>query len=306
MLELYLPVAQMSVNPFLIIGFGVVIGIMSGLFGVGGGFLLTPLLFMVGIPPSIAVGTSANQIMAASISGVLAHLKEGNVDLRMGAVLTAGGFVGSGIGVAVLKVLIALGQVDVAIKLFYVFFLGIVGLLMFIESLRAYAVFLGWVKPPKRERKNHGWIHGLPFRIRFPVSGRYISVLLPLGLGCGIGMLTALMGVGGGFVMVPAMIYLLGMPTLVVVGTSLFQIIFVTANVTFLQAYANQSVDIMLSVLLIIGGVVGAQVGARVGKAMRGDQLRILLAMIVLAVAIKIFFELVLTPGSLYSLELGG
>lgn len=302
-MELYLPIAQMSVNPFLIIGMGIGIGIMSGLFGVGGGFLLTPLLFMVGIPPAIAVGTSANQIMASSISAVLAHFRDGNVDVKMGTVLTIGGFLGSIVGVYILNILIAMGNVDAAIKIFYVVFLGGVGAMMLWESVSTYLVYLGYKKASLRKPKNHGFLHGLPFRTRFRRSGLYISILLPAGLGFCIGMLTSLMGVGGGFVMVPAMIYLLGMPTLVVIGTSLFQIIFVTANVTFFQAYANQAIDIVLAVLLIIGGVLGAQVGAQVGKRLRGDQLRILLALIVVGVAIKIFFELVIAPSSFYSLE---
>ena len=300
---LYLPIAEMSVNVFVIIGLGAGIGVLSGLFGVGGGFLLTPLLFMIGIPPSVAVATSANQIIASSVSGVFAHWRQRNVDIRMGILLTLGGFLGSTLGVLIFSLLKEMGQIDVFVKLCYVVFLGSVGALMTWESMLAVLRARGFIKKVKPKHKKHSWVHGLPLRIKFRTSGLYLSALLPIGLGFGIGMLTALMGVGGGFIMVPAMIYLLGMPTLVVIGTSLLQIIFVTVNVTFLQAVATQSVDIVLAALLIIGGVIGAQLGARFAGKIKGEELRLLLALLVLGVALKLLVELVLTPGSIYVLE---
>ena len=293
----------MSVNIFLIIGLGMGVGILSGLFGVGGGFLLTPLLFMIGIPPSVAVATSANQIIASSVSGVLVHWRQKNVDVKMGLLLTLGGFLGSSLGVSFFVLLQSLGQIDVFVKLCYVFFLGSVGLLMTWESILAVARNHGLMTKKYRGHKNHLWIHGLPLRTKFRTSKLYVSALLPISLGFCVGMLTALMGVGGGFIMVPAMIYLLGMPTLVVVGTSLLQIIFVTINVTFLQAYTNQSVDIILAALLIVGGVIGAQLGAKFAGRIRGEELRLLLALIVLGVAFKLLLDLVIPPASIYILE---
>jgi uncharacterized membrane protein YfcA len=298
-MQLYLPIAEMSVNVFIILGMGAGIGFMSGLFGVGGGFLMTPLLMFMGVPPAVAVGTEANQIVASSVSGVLAHWRRGNVDFKMGAVLLAGGLVGSTLGVWLFKWLRGIGQVDVVIKLSYVLFLGIVGGLMFVESLRA-LMRTRRQAPPIRH--HHTWVHGLPFKMRFRRSRLYISALLPFAVGTVVGILAAIMGVGGGFIMVPAMIYLLGMPTSVVVGTSLFQIIFVTANTTLLQAAMNQTVDVVLALLLLVGGVIGAQFGVRAGAKLRGEQLRILLALMVLAVCGKLGFDLVATPADLYSL----
>ena len=300
-MQIYLPIAEMSVNVFLLLGMGGAVGFLSGLFGVGGGFLMTPLLIFIGVPPAVAVGTEANQIVASSVSGVLAHWRRGNVDIKMGVVLLAGGLVGSTFGVGLFKLLRGLGQIDLVISLSYVIFLGIIGSLMLVESLRT-----------MRRRKaaagqrgklhQHLWIHGLPFKMRFRRSKLYISALLPFGVGFLVGVLAAIMGVGGGFIMVPAMIYLLGMPTSVVVGTSLFQIIFVTANVTFLQAYANQTVDVVLALLLLAGAVIGAQFGARAGAKLQGEQLRGLLALMVLAVCGKLFFDLLATPEDIYSL----
>ncbi len=304
-MQIYLPVAEMSVNVFLILGLGGLVGFMSGLFGVGGGFLMTPLLMFLGVPPTVAVGTEANQIVASSVSGVLAHWRRGNVDLKMGLILTVGGFVGSGFGVWLFAYLRTLGQIDLVIKLSYVIFLGLVGGLMLIESIQA-------LRRSKRasggrgKLHKHTWMHGLPLKMRFRRSKLYISALLPGGVGFIVGILAAIMGVGGGFVMVPAMIYLLGMPTSVVVGTSLFQIIFVTANTTFLQATMNQTVDVVLALLLLSGGVIGAQIGARFGVRLKGEQLRGLLALIVLAVCGKLFFDLVVTPADLYALGGGG
>ena len=304
-MQIYLPIAEMSVNIFLILSMGGVVGLLSGLFGVGGGFLMTPLLFFIGVPPAVAVGTEANQIVASSVSGVLAHWRRGNVDLRMGAVLTVGGFIGSTFGVALFSVLRGLGQIELVISLSYVIFLGVIGGLMFYESMKA--ILRLRAAPAERAPRSarglgrHTWMHGLPFKMRFRKSKLYISALLPLGIGFVVGVLAAIMGVGGGFVMVPAMIYLLGMPTQVVIGTSLFQIIFVTANTTFLQATVNQTVDVVLALLLLVGGVVGAQIGARMGAKLRGEQLRVLLALIVLGVCFKLAFDLMVTPSEPFS-----
>ena len=302
-MQIYLPIAEVSVNAFLLLGLGGIVGILSGMFGVGGGFLMTPLLFFIGIPPAVAVATEANQIVASSFSGVLAHLKRKTVDLRMGTVLLIGGLVGAALGVVVFNYLKAQGQVDLLVKLCYVVFLGIIGGLMFFESLRAIRNTKSG-KPPAR--KKHNWIHGLPFKMRFRVSGLYISVIPPLLVGVSVGILAAIMGVGGGFIMVPAMIYLLGMPTKVVVGTSLFQIIFVTGFTTLLHATTNFTVDVVLAVLLLVGGVIGAQIGTRIGVKLKAEQLRILLAIMVLAVCAKLALDLLIMPSELYSIGEAG
>ncbi|MEP5089473.1 MAG: sulfite exporter TauE/SafE family protein, partial [Paracoccaceae bacterium] len=291
-MQIYLPIAEVSVNAFLLLGLGGMVGVLSGMFGVGGGFLMTPLLFFIGIPPAVAVATEANQIVASSFSGVLAHFKRKTVDLRMGTVLLIGGLVGAALGVLVFNYLKEIGQVDLLVKLCYVIFLGVIGALMFIESLNAIRRSRKENAVPTRKRKHRAWIDGLPFKMRFRTSGLYISVIPPLIVGVAVGILAAIMGVGGGFIMVPAMIYLLGMPTKVVVGTSLFQIIFVTAFTTLLHATTNFTVDIVLAVLLLVGGVLGAQVGARIGVKMKAEQLRILLAIMVLAVCGKLAFDL--------------
>jgi len=298
-MQIYLPIAEVSVNAFLLLGLGGIVGILSGMFGVGGGFLITPLLFFVGIPPAVAVATSTNQIVASSFSALLAHLKRKTVDFRMGWVLLAGGLIGSGLGMIVFNYLKSLGQVDLLVTLCYVIFLGIIGGLMFFESLRA---IRRTRKGGRVKRKKHYWVHGLPLKMRFRVSGLYISVIPPVLVGASVGVLSAIMGVGGGFIMVPAMIYLLGMPTKVVIGTSLLQIIFVTAFTTMLHATTNQTVDIVLAVLLLVGGVLGAQVGTRIGVRMQAEQLRILLAVLVLAVCGKLALDLLLKPAELYSL----
>ena len=299
-MQIYLPIAEVSVNAFLLLGLGGIVGILSGMFGVGGGFLITPLLFFVGIPPAVAVATSTNQIVASSFSALLAHLKRRTGDFRMGWVLLAGGLIGSGIGMFIFNYLKSLGQVDLLVTLCYVIFLGIIGGLMFFESLRA---IRRTRKGGRVQRKKHYWVHGLPIKMRFRVSGLYISVIPPVLVGAAVGMLSAIMGVGGGFIMVPAMIYLLGMPTKVVIGTSLLQIIFVTGFTTMLHATTNQTVDIVLAVLLLVGGVLGAQVGTRIGVRMQAEQLRILLAVLVLAVCGKLALDLLLEPSELYSLS---
>lgn len=302
-MQIYLPIAEVSVNAFLLLGLGGIVGILSGMFGVGGGFILTPLLFLIGIPPAVAVATGANQIMAASFSAVLAHFRRKTVDLEMGTVLLIGGLIGAALGVMVFNYLKSMGQVDLLVTLCYVVFLGVIGGMMFFESLRAIRNTRRGV-PPKR--KKHGWVHRLPFKMRFRTSGLYISVIPPLLVGTSVGVLAAIMGVGGGFIMVPAMIYILGMPTKVVVGTSLFQIIFVTAFTTLLHATTNYTVDIALAVLLLVGGVIGAQFGTSIGTRMKAEQLRILLAIMVLAVCGKLALDLLITPSELYSLGAGG
>jgi uncharacterized protein len=303
-MQIYLPIAEISVNVFLILGMGGAVGFLSGLFGVGGGFLMTPLLIFMGVPPAIAVGTEANQIVASSVSGVLAHMGRGNVDFKMGGVLTVGGFLGSGLGVWVFSILRGLGQVELVISLSYVLFLGIIGALMLRESLPGVMKRRAGTPTASTDTRGpgrHTWIHGLPFKMRFHKSKLYISAILPLAVGFLVGILAAIMGVGGGFIMVPAMIYLLGMPTQVVIGTSLFQIIFVTANTTFLQATINQTVDAILAILLLVGGVIGAQIGARFAVKLKGEQLRSLLALIVLGVSLKLAYDLIVTPGELFS-----
>ncbi|MEL7203917.1 MAG: sulfite exporter TauE/SafE family protein [Pseudomonadota bacterium] len=303
-MQIYLPIAEVSVNAFMLLGLGGIVGILSGMFGVGGGFLMTPLLFFIGIPPAVAVATEANQIVASSFSGVLAHVRRKTVDFRMGTVLLVGGLIGAALGVVVFNYLKSLGQVDLLVRLCYVVFLGIIGSMMFIESLRAIRKARAGGPPPKR--KKHTWIQKLPFKMRFRTSGLYISVIPPVIVGIAVGILAAIMGVGGGFIMVPAMIYLLGMPTKVVVGTSLFQIIFVTAFTTLLHATTNFTVDIALAMLLLIGGVVGAQIGTSLGTKLKAEQLRILLAMMVLAVCIKLALDLLIMPSELYSLGRAG
>jgi uncharacterized membrane protein YfcA len=303
-MQIYLPIAEVSVNAFLLLGLGGMVGVLSGMFGVGGGFLMTPLLFFIGIPPAVAVATEANQIVASSFSGVLAHLRRKTVDLRMGTVLLIGGLIGAALGVVVFNYLKSLGQVDLLVKLCYVVFLGVIGAMMFVESLRAIRNTRSGKTVPKR--KKHGWVHGLPFKMRFRTSGLYISVIPPVLVGIVVGILAAIMGVGGGFIMVPAMIYLLGMPTKVVVGTSLFQIIFVTGFTTLLHATTNYTVDVALAVLLLIGGVIGAQIGTSIGTKLKAEQLRILLAIMVLAVCFKLALDLLIMPSELYSLGAPG
>lgn len=302
-MQIYLPIAEVSINAFLLLGLGGVVGFLSGMFGVGGGFLITPLLLFIGVPPGVAVATGANQVVASSISGVLVQVKRKAVDFRMGFVLLFGGFAGSWIGVQVFSWMTALGQIDLFVQLSYVLFLGMIGGMMFVESLGALlrARRLGGAAPVRRSHV-HTWVHGLPLKMKFRASGLYVSVLPPAIIGAAVGFMSAIMGVGGGFILVPAMIYLLGMPTKVVVGTSLFQIIFVTGFTTIMHAINSQTVDMMLAFLLIIGGVIGAQIGARVSQRLKAEQLRILLAILVLTVCIKIAFDLLLKPTELFSI----
>lgn len=298
-MDIYLPIAEVSENVFLLLALGGGVGFLSGLFGVGGGFLTTPLLILIGIPPSIAVATGANQTLAASVSGMSSHWRKGNVDFKIGGVLMSGGLIGSVFGVWIFKLLRDVGQLELTISILYVVMLGSLGLMMVIESLRS------WVRRRRavasaHKLHQHTWLHGLPLKMRFPKSRLYISALLPFGLGIFVGIMSAIMGVGGGFIMVPAMIYLLGMPTLMVIGTSLFQIIFVSANVTFLQAVQNQTVDLVLALILLAGGVVGAEMGSRVSTRLMGEQLRALLGLLILLVGLKMFIDLTLRPADLF------
>ena len=299
---IYLPIAEVSMHIAVIIGLGGGVGFLSGMFGVGGGFLMTPLLIFLGVPPAIAVSTEANQIVASSVSGVIAHWRRGNVDFKMGGILLAGGVVGSSLGVLLFSILRDIGQIDLVIKLSYVVFLGLIGGMMLLESIRA---ILRTRQAGARRGKlhQHNWLHGLPFKMRFRKSKLYISALLPFFLAAMVGVLSAIMGVGGGFILVPAMIYLLGMPTYVVIGTSLFQIIFVTANITVLQAVQTQTVDFVLAGLLLFGAVIGAQIGARFGTRLKGEQLRGLLALMVLGVSVKLGIELITEPVDVFAVE---
>jgi uncharacterized membrane protein YfcA len=303
MLQVYLPVAEMSVNLLVMLGLGTAVGFLSGMFGVGGGFLLTPLLMFSGIPPAVAVATCANQIVASSVSGTLVQWRRGNVDLKMGAILIVGGVAGAFAGVLLVRVLSDLGHADVFISLVYVTFLGVIGSLMLAESVRAIWRTRKGMPAMTRKPGEHTWIHGLPFKMRFPRSRLYISAVPPVVIGVVVGLLASILGVGGGFIVVPAMIYLLRMPTNVSIGTSLFQIIFVTAAVTILYATLNQTLDALLAAILIVGGVIGGQYGASAGQRLKGEHLRLLLAVMVLAVVVRLLVGLVVPPEDFYSLS---
>jgi len=302
MLQVYLPIAEMSVNLLVMLGLGAAVGFLSGMFGVGGGFLLTPFLIFSGISAPIAVATGANQIVATSVSGALAQWRRNNIDFRMGTVLIAGGVAGAFIGVLLLKVLREAGHAGLIISLTYVALLGTIGTLMLAESIRAIRRARAGRPPSGRRPGQHNWVHGLPLKMRFPRSRLYISAIPPLVIGWVVGLLTAFLGVGGGFIMVPAMIYLLRMPTNIVIGTSTFQIIFVTAVVTILHASINNSLDVVLALMPAAGGVMGGQFGVRAGQKLRGEQLRALLALLVLGVAVRLFLDLVLKPEDLYTI----
>ncbi|MBU4531210.1 MAG: sulfite exporter TauE/SafE family protein [Hoeflea sp.] len=304
-MTIYLPIAELSVNVFVILGMGAAVGFLSGMFGVGGGFLITPLLIFYNIPPAVAVATGANQVVASSVSGALAHFRRGTLDIKLGLVLLVGGLAGATVGIQIFTMLRRLGQLDLIISLLYVVFLGLVGSLMLWESVKALRRAARNQSVSMRKPGQHNWVHRLPFKMRFKRSKLYLSVIPVILLGFAIGILTSVMGVGGGFIMVPAMIYLLRIPTNVVIGTSLFQIIFVTAFTTIVQAATNFSVDIVLAWLLMIAGVIGAQYGVRVGQKMRGEQLRAGLAVLVLAVAIRLGLGLVLPPDEVYSVVSG-
>ena len=297
---IYLPIAEQPIHSLAILGIGAFLGLIMGLVGVGGGFLLTPLMMFLGIPPPVAVASVANQLVAPSVSGVLSHWKRSNVDFKMGTVLLLGGVAGSSIGVIIFNFLGKIGQLDFVIKSSYVIFLTLIGTLMFSESLRL-ILRTRKGKVTRGKLHQHNWLHGLPFKIRFRKSKLYISILLPILIGVIVGILAALMGIGGGFLIVPAMIYLLGMPTSLVVGTSLFQIIFVAANTTILQASQNQTVDIVLATILLLGSVIGVQIGSRFTNILKGEYLRLILSSIIILVSLKLLIDLVTVPSDLFS-----
>ena len=300
-MSIYLPIAEMNINIFLIVFIGMIVGALSGLFGVGGGFLMTPLLIFLGIPPVVAVGSEAPHVLASSVSGVIAHWRKKNVDFKMGFFLLSGGVIGSTLGVNLFKLLKTYGQIDIVIQFLFIIFLGFIGMSMAFESAKTSIKNYRTTSAIRTKLHQHSWIHGLPFKLRFHRSKLYISAIPPILIGFFVGVLSAMMGVGGGFIMIPAMVYILGMSTNVVVGTSLFQIIFVTANSTFFQSYLNQTVDIVLSALMILGGVIGAQIGVKLGSQLKAEYLRGILAILVLLVCAKILTDLILTPSDLFS-----
>jgi len=300
--NLYLPIAEMSVNIWLLLSMGAAVGFLSGLVGVGGGFMMTPLLIFLGIPPAVAVGTGSAQVVASSVAGAMAQYQRDNVDIKMGLVLLAGGLAGTLIGVEAVRVLRRMGQFDLVVALAYLTLLGSVGALMMTESISAIRKVRSGGKVMSRRASEHVWVHGLPFKMRFRRSKLYISALPPIAIGAFVGFLAAIMGIGGGFIVVPALIYLLRMPTSVAVGTSLFQIVFVSAAATILQATLNQTVDLALAVLLVIGGVIGAQLGTAASGKVRGEQLRFLLAVLILLVGVRVAYDLVLEPAERYSI----
>ncbi|MDX5366660.1 MAG: sulfite exporter TauE/SafE family protein [Alphaproteobacteria bacterium] len=299
-MQIYLPIAELPVSILTILAMGAAVGFLSGMFGIGGGFLMTPLLIFLGIPPAVAVGTQATQIVASSVTGALAHFARKSIDFKMGTVLLAGGVVGSFTGIYIFKLLTAIGQIDLAISVVYVGFLSVIGAMMMVESVQAIRAARGGAVSTRRGG-HHSWIHGLPFKVRFRRSKLYISVIPPVLVGFFVGVLSAIMGVGGGFILIPAMIYLLRMPTNVVIGTSFFQIVFVAAVTGILHSVENQAVDIVLGFLLVIGGVIGAQYGVRMAEKMPAEQLRALLAAILLFIGLRLGYDLVVTPDDLYS-----
>lgn len=301
-MQIYLPIAELSVDIFLILGMGMAVGFLSGMFGVGGGFLMTPLLIFTGTSPAVAVATEASHIAAASASGAIAHWRRRGVDFKLGTVLLVGGLTGAVAGVGLFRLLLSLGQIDLIVALSYVTFLGIVGTLMLMESARAILRHWGGHMPAVRRPGQHSWIHGLPFKMRFQRSRLYVSAIPILVIGAVVGLLASIMGIGGGFIMVPAMIYILRVPANVVIGTSLFQTVVVTSLVTVLHATANQTVDAALAMLLMLGGVIGAQFGAQAGQKLRGEHLRALLALLVLAVCARLAVTLVARPEELFTL----
>ncbi|KQU45176.1 permease [Sphingomonas sp. Leaf339] len=303
-MDLYLPVANLSVNALVIVLLGGGVGLLSGMFGVGGGFLTTPLLIVYGIPPTVAAASSASQVTGASVSGVFAHVRRGGVDFKMGGVLVAGGVLGTFAGAWIFRRLQELGQIDTVIAIIYVLMLGSIGGLMAKESLVAIGLSRRGQPPRARKRRHHPLVAYLPFRTRFYASGLYISPLAPLMLGFATGMLTILLGIGGGFILVPAMIYLIGMATGVVVGTSLFQTLFVTAVATMVHATTTRAVDIVLAGLLLVGSVVGAQVGARLATKVKPEYLRLALALMVLAVGVRILLGLVWRPEDIFTVTI--
>ncbi|HEX7821919.1 MAG TPA: sulfite exporter TauE/SafE family protein [Sphingobium sp.] len=303
-MDLYLPIANLSVNALLIIGLGGIVGLLSGMFGVGGGFLTTPLLIFYGIPPMVAAASSATQLTGASVSGVVSHLQRGTVDIRMGSVMVAGGFLGTLLGAAIFSLLQKLGQIDTVIAILYVVMLGSIGIMMAKEAIGSLVAMKRGDAPPARKRRHHPLVAALPLRWRFYASGLYISPLAPFLLGIFSGTLTMLLGIGGGFVLVPAMLYILGMQTQVVIGTSLFQILFVTMATTMVHSLTTKAVDLVLAFLLLLGSVVGAQIGTRLSMKVRPEYLRVVLAFIVLVVAIRMALGLGWKPDEIYTLDI--
>lgn len=301
-MEIYLPIAEMSVNVLHVLALGFLSGSISGMFGVGGGFLSTPFLIFIGIPPAVAVASSANQIVATSFFGFLAHWRRGNVDFGMGILLVLGGLTGSTLGVWLFTLLKSSGQIDLVITILYIVLLGSIGVMMGLESLKGE----GGEKPSRPAAvQRYQWMKNLPFIHQFQRSKLEISMLMPFGVGAVSGLIVSLLGVGGGFFTIPAMIYILGMPTSIVIGTSLFQIIFITANVTLLQAITTHTVDIILALLLLVGSVAGAQAGARIGAKVSPSKLRGLLALIVLTITVQLIFGLTTTPDHIYTVSMG-
>lgn len=305
-MQLYLPIAELTVNMFLFLAMGGAVGFLSGMFGIGGGFLLTPLLIFSGIPPAVAVATVTPQIVASSTSAAISYWRRKLVDEKMALYLLAGGIVGSGMGVVVFSALRSVGQLDLIISLSYMTFLGLIGSLMLKEALRSLVQARAGGKPRTRVGAHHNWIHGLPLKVRFRRSKLYVSLIPVIALGFGIGFLGTVLGIGGGFIMIPALIYILRVPTNVVIGTSLSYIMVTMGVATVLHAIANKSVDVLLAIILMVGGVIGAQFGAQIGQALRGEQLRALLAVLVLAVGVRFLLDLVLPPDQLYSLTFVG
>ncbi|WP_317993572.1 sulfite exporter TauE/SafE family protein [Bartonella gliris] len=303
-MSIYLPIAEMSLNMLILIGMGVVGGFFSGLFGIGGGFLITPLLIFYNIPPAIAVGTGANQMIASSVTGAITHFRRRTLDIKLGILLAIGGGIGSLVGIQIFSVLKKLGQLDLMISLLYVILLGSVGSLMIIESWRDMLRQRKAQKVNIRLAGRHNWIHRLPLKMRFRTSMIYVSIIPVLGIGFIVGLLSSIMGIGGGFFMIPALIYLLRVPTSVVIGTSLFQITFVSSFTTVLQSVSNQSVDIVLAFLLMLGGSIGAQYGTRAGRKLKAEQLRMALAFLVLIVCMRLAFQLFVRPDNLFSLDI--
>ena len=300
-MQVYLPIAELSMNLFFLVGIGGAVGFLSGLFGVGGGFLLTPLLIFSGVPASVAVASVTGQVVAASTSGALSYYRRGQIDLHMSLYLVLSGILGAFGGVATFQVLRAAGQLDLVISLGFLILLGFVGSLMLVESARAIMKRRAGIVVREKLPNQHNWFHGLPWRVRFKKSRLYISVIPVLALGVAIGFVGSLLGIGGGFMLVPALVYILRMPGTMVIGTSLLQVVAMMAATTILHAVQSQSVDILLAFCLMVGGTVGAQFGASAGKYLRGEQLRALLAVLVLAVAIRFGVSLVLAPADPYS-----
>ena len=302
-MQIYLPIAETSVNVFTMFGMGTAVGFLSGMFGIGGGFLITPLLMLMGIPAAVAVATGANQVVASSVSGTLTQWRRGNVDMKMGTVLLGGGVIGAVIGVQIVRLLKSTGHVDLTISLLYTVFLGGVGIIMLVESVNAIRRARAGKPISARRSGQHSWVHGLPLKLRFQRSKLYISAIPPFVIGMVVGLLSGILGVGGGFIMVPAMIYLLRMPTKIVIGTSLFQVIFVAGLTTILHAATNQAVDLLLAFVLMVGSVMGAQFGASAGQKLRSEHLRALLALLVLAVCFRLMADLFVPPIDRFAID---